>query len=62
MGEYLGGFLWCWARLEGHVAQHQISGPPVWAACFSIDAMVRFSWLELLCPSESLMTKNKFLF
>lgn len=27
MGEYLGGFLRCWAGLEGHVAQHQISGP-----------------------------------
>lgn len=22
-----GVFLWCWARLEGHVAKHQISGP-----------------------------------
>lgn len=27
MGEHPGGLPWCWARLEGHVAEHQISGP-----------------------------------
>lgn len=26
-GRVPGGFPWCWARLEGHVAKYQISGP-----------------------------------
>lgn len=47
-----GGFLWCWARLEGHVAKHQISGPAGLGGVFLNKRTVRFSSPELLRAAE----------